>query len=157
MATLKVLQSEAVKTPVFAPPTEAKFVPAQIFENVQVSKTWDLNAIRGGKFGIGWTMNQKLWPDADKVDYPLGKPQKIVFKNSSSRLHPMHIHGVFFRVLERNGQKAVESFTRDTVLVGPRESVTIGFVPEHPGIWLTHCHIQSHAEAGMMTTVEVKN
>ena len=32
----------------------------------------------------------------------------------------------------------------------------IGFVPEHPGIWLTHCHIQAHAEAGMMTTIDVK-
>jgi len=67
----------------------------------------------------------------------------------------MHIHGVFFRVLERNGQRANEPFTRDTVLVGPRESVTIGFVPEHPGILLTHCHILSHAEAGMMTKIEV--
>ena len=82
----------------------------------------DLNAIRGGKFGI-----------------------------------PMHIHGVFFRVLERNGMEAIEQFTRDTVLVGPKESVTIGFVPEHRGIWLTHCHIQEHAGAGMMTTIEVKN
>jgi uncharacterized cupredoxin-like copper-binding protein len=54
-------------------------------------------------------------------------------------------------------QKAIEQFTRDTVLVGPRESVTIGFVPQHPGIWLTHCHIQEHAESGMMTTIEVKN
>jgi hypothetical protein len=36
-----------------------------------LDKEWGLNAIRGGKFGIGWTMNQKLWPDADKVDYPL--------------------------------------------------------------------------------------
>jgi FtsP/CotA-like multicopper oxidase with cupredoxin domain len=53
--------------------------------------------------------------------------------------------------------EAIEQFTRDTVLVGPKESVTIGFVPEHPGIWLTHCHIQEHAEAGMMTTIEVKN
>lgn len=156
MASLKVSQSEPVKTPVFVPPTAEKFIPAKEFDDVAVSKTWDLNAIRGGKYGIGWTMNQKLWPDADKVDYPLGIPRKVVFQNSSTRLHPMHIHGVFFRVLERNGQKAVESFTRDTVLVGPRESVTIGFVPEHPGIWLAHCHIQSHAEAGMMTTVEVK-
>ena len=51
----------------FAPPTEARFIPAQMSEKVKVEKTWDLNAIRGGKFGIGWTMNQKLWPDADKV------------------------------------------------------------------------------------------
>jgi FtsP/CotA-like multicopper oxidase with cupredoxin domain len=101
-------------------------------------------------------MNQKLWPDADKAFYSLGVPQKLIFKNSSPRLHPMHIHGVFFRVLERNGLETIEQFTRDTVLVGPRESVTIGFVPEHPGIWLTHCHIQEHAEAGMMTTIKVK-
>jgi len=156
LASIKVRPSEPVNSPEFQPPTEASFIPARIFEKVKVEKTWDLNAIRGGKFGIGWTMNQKLWPDADKADYPLNVPRKIEFKNSSSRLHPMHIHGVFFRVLERNGQKSVEQFTRDTVLVGPRESITIGFVPEHPGIWLTHCHIQEHAEAGMMTTIEIK-
>ncbi len=156
LASIVVKSAEPISPPELTPLTEASFIPAQMFENVSVAKTWDLNAIRGGKYGIGWTMNMKLWPDADKADYPLGLPRKIIFKNSSSRLHPMHIHGVFFRVLERNGQKAVESFTRDTVLVGPRESVTIGFVPEHRGIWLTHCHIQSHAEAGMMTTIEVK-
>lgn len=157
LASIKVNQSDPISSPKFTPPTEAGFIPAQMFEKVKAEKTWDLNAIRGGKYGIGWTMNQRLWPDADKVDYPLGLPRKVIFQNSSSRLHPMHIHGVFFRVLERNGQKAVEQFTRDTVLVGPRESVTIGFVPEHPGIWLTHCHIQEHAEAGMMTTIEVKD
>ncbi|MGD9139786.1 MAG: multicopper oxidase family protein, partial [Desulfobacterales bacterium] len=156
LASIKVIQSEAVKPPDVNPPTATDFIPAQMFENVKVGKTWDLNAIRGGRYGIGWTMNQKLWPDADKVAYPIDVPQKIIFKNSSSRLHPMHIHGLFFRVLERNGMEAIEQFTRDTVLVGPRESVTIGFVPEHPGIWLTHCHIQEHAEAGMMTTIEVK-
>jgi len=157
LASIKVNQAEPVISPEFKPPIADSFIPAQMFENVSAAKTWDLNAIRGGKFGIGWTMNQRLWPDADKVDYPLGVPRKIIFKNSSSRLHPMHIHGVFFRVLERNGMKAIEQFTRDTVLVGPRESVTIGFVPEHLGIWLTHCHILEHAEAGMMTTIEVKN
>jgi FtsP/CotA-like multicopper oxidase with cupredoxin domain len=157
LASIKVSQSESVKLPEIRLSTAADFIPDRVFTNVKVSKTWDLNAIRGGKFGIGWTMNRQLWPDADKANYRLGAPQKITFRNSSSRLHPMHIHGVFFRVLERNGEKAVEPFTRDTVLVGPRESVTIGFVPEHPGIWLTHCHIQEHAEAGMMTTIDVKD
>jgi FtsP/CotA-like multicopper oxidase with cupredoxin domain len=155
LATINVEQSDPTTTPEFNSPTLQEFIPARMFENVQVSKTWDLNAVRGGKYGIGWTMNMKLWPDADTADYPLGVPRKVIFKNSSARLHPMHIHGVFFRVLSRNDQEAAEPFTRDTVLVGPGESVTIGFVPEHPGIWLTHCHIQSHAEAGMMTTIKV--
>ena len=100
-------------------------------------------------------MNQKLWPDSDTAVFQLGTPEKIVFNNNSSRLHPMHIHGVFFRVLERNGKSAIEPFTRDTVLIGPKENVVIGLVPEHQGIWATHCHILEHAEAGMMTTVEV--
>ena len=117
LASIKVKQTEPINASKFTPPTEASFIPAQMFEKIKVKKTWDLNAIRGGKYGIGWTMNQKLWPDADKVDYPLGVPIKIIFKNSSSRLHPMHIHGAFFRVLERNDMKAVEQFTRDTVLV----------------------------------------
>ena len=67
-----------------------------------------------------------------------------------------HIQGVFFLVLVQNGQKAVKPFTRDLVLEDPRENVTIGFVLKHPKIWLTHCHIQSHAEAGIMTQIEVR-
>jgi FtsP/CotA-like multicopper oxidase with cupredoxin domain len=79
----------------------------------------------------------------------------MLYLITSIRIHPMHIHGVFFRVLERNGSPAVEPFTRDTVLIGPRENVVIGLVPEHKGIWATHCHILEHAEAGMMTTLQV--
>jgi FtsP/CotA-like multicopper oxidase with cupredoxin domain len=156
ITTIKVRNEAAVQTPVFRPPTAGDFIPADVFAPLTVGKTWDLNAIRGGEYGIGWSMNRKLWPNADKSEIPIGQAQKIIFKNSSSRLHPMHIHGVFFRVLERNGNQTVEPFTRDTVLIGPKETVTIGLIPEHEGIWLTHCHIQSHAESGMMTTISVQ-
>jgi FtsP/CotA-like multicopper oxidase with cupredoxin domain len=155
LATVRVADEPSVSTPDFAPPVAENFIPAELFDEVSITKTWDLNAFRGGDLGIGWGMNQKLWPDSDKVDIKLGQPQKIVFQNSSGRLHPMHIHGVFFRVLERNGKPAVEPFTRDTVLVGPKETVVIGLVPEHTGIWVTHCHILEHAEAGMMTSIGV--
>lgn len=157
LASIVVNNDPAVSTPTFAPPKAIDFIPAELFDNVAVSKTWDLNAFRGGKLGIGWGMNKQLWPNSDKADFQLGKPQKIVFQNSSSRLHPMHIHGVFFRVLERNGKPAIEQFTRDTVLVGPKETVVIGLVPEHKGIWVTHCHILEHAEAGMMTAIGVND
>ena len=157
MGVIKVEDQSPVKTPVLEPPTAAKFIPADTFQNAPVLKTWDLNAIRGGQYGIGWSMNQRLWPQADTAGVQMGKPYKVVFNNSSSRLHPMHIHGVFFRVLERNGKNDVEPFTRDTVLVGPNENVVIGFVPEHPGIWLTHCHVLSHSAAGMKTTIQVSN
>lgn len=67
----------------------------------------------------------------------------------------MHIHGAFFRVLERNGKSAVEKFTRDTVLVGPKETVVIGLVPEPKSAWANHCHILEHAEAGMLPAIGV--
>jgi len=155
LATLTVSNEPTVLPPTFTPQTAEEFIPAKIFDNVAISKTWDLNAFRGGKLGIGWGMNKQLWPESDRADLQLGQPQKVVFQNSSGRLHPMHIHGVFFRVLERNGEPAVEQFTRDTVLVGPKETVVIGLVPEHRGIWVTHCHILEHAEAGMMTAIAI--
>ena len=155
LATIKVEEVPSVQTPVFDPPTAEDFLPAEIFAGVAPFKTWDLEAIRGGQYGIGWAMNRLLWPNSDPADIRLGQPQKIVFNNNSSRLHPMHIHGIFFRVLERNGKPVAEPFTRDTILLGSRESAVIGLVPTEPGIWMSHCHIQSHAEAGMMTTVNV--
>jgi FtsP/CotA-like multicopper oxidase with cupredoxin domain len=156
IAIIKVKNEKSVKTPIFKVPTAENFIPASLFDQAQVAKTWDLNAIRGGQYGIGWSMNLKLRPNADRSNLKIGRPQKIIFKNSSSRLHPMHIHGAFFRVIAKNGKPVAEPFTRDTALVGPRENITIGLVPEHNGIWLTHCHIQSHADAGMMTTITVK-
>jgi FtsP/CotA-like multicopper oxidase with cupredoxin domain len=155
LGKIKVNDNQPQATPKFTPLKSKGFIPADTFENIAVTKTWDLDAVRGGKFGIGWSMNRRLWPEADKAGFAIGQPVKIRFANSSSRLHPMHIHGAFFRVLEVNGEPAPEPFTRDTVLVGPRESIVIGLVPEHEGIWLTHCHIQAHADSGMMTTITV--
>jgi FtsP/CotA-like multicopper oxidase with cupredoxin domain len=155
LGKIVVNDASSVATPDFEPPVAHGFIPAQLFDDIEVSKTWDLSAVRGGEFGIGWTMNHRLWPDVDTAGFKLGDPVKIQFVNSSSRLHPMHIHGAFFRVLTVNGKPAAEPFTRDTVLVGPRQTIVIGLVPQHEGIWLTHCHIQSHAESGMMTTIQV--
>jgi FtsP/CotA-like multicopper oxidase with cupredoxin domain len=155
LGRIVVNDAPPVVTPDFDPPVLLDFIPARLFDDIAVSKSWDLNAIRGGEFGIAWTMNRRLWPDADTAGLKLGEPVKIQFVNSSSRLHPMHIHGAFFRVLSVNGKPVAEPFTRDTVLVGPRQTIIIGLIPEHKGIWLTHCHIQSHAESGMMTTIQI--
>jgi FtsP/CotA-like multicopper oxidase with cupredoxin domain len=155
LGKINVKDVQPQTTPVFTPPKANGFIPARAFDGLPVAKAWDLNAVRGGQFGIGWAMNRRLWPAADTAGFEIGKPVKIRFTNSSSRLHPMHLHGTFFRVLEVNGEPAVEPFTRDTVLVGPRETIVIGLVPEHKGIWVTHCHIQSHADAGMMTSIQV--
>jgi FtsP/CotA-like multicopper oxidase with cupredoxin domain len=68
----------------------------------------------------------------------------------------MHVHGMFFRLLARNGVPVDEPFTRDTALVHARETIEVGGVPQDPGRWMLHCHVLEHAEAGMMTLLDVR-
>lgn len=104
---------------------------------------------------IKWTINDQVYPDVEKTILKANTFNKILINNESSRLHPMHLHGQFFKVLTRNGVKVNEDYWRDTVLVKARESVEIGLIPLDKGLWVNHCHALEHAEAGMMTIIEV--
>jgi FtsP/CotA-like multicopper oxidase with cupredoxin domain len=125
-----------------------------------------LQARRGGPFGIEWTLDDEVMRHAEhehasvqqQPRYVLqaGRFTRLQFVNESARLHPMHLHGQFFRVLARDGVPVDEHHWRDTVLVGPHEIVDIGLVPRDPGVWALHCHIQEHHDAGMMSLVSVE-
>ena len=58
-------------------------------------------------------------------------------------------------MIARGGRPVEEGFWRDTVLVQPRETVDVGLVPADRGRWMLHCHIQEHAESGMMALIRV--
>jgi FtsP/CotA-like multicopper oxidase with cupredoxin domain len=32
----------------------------------------------------------------------------------------------------------------------------VDMVPDNPGIWLYHCHVNDHIDAGMIATFEVR-
>ncbi|MFN7130972.1 MAG: multicopper oxidase family protein [Myxococcales bacterium] len=125
-----------------------------------VHQVFRLNARQGGEFGIEWTINDHAFA-GHHHDHPAivtlqrKRWYRLQFANDSYRLHPIHIHGMFFRLLARNGQPVDEPFFRDTVLVHGRETVDIALVPTDVGDWMMHCHILEHAEAGMMTMVAV--
>ena len=63
---------------------------------------------------------------------------------------------MFFRLLARDGKPVDEPFFRDTVLIHRKETVDLGVVPEDVGLWMMHCHIFEHAEAGMMAFLKVE-
>ncbi len=123
---------------------------------LKIDHEYVLDARRGGKYGIEWTINGKAYPDYDPITLKKGKFNVIRFTNVSSRLHPMHLHGQFFKVLARNGQPVDEPYLRDTVLIKSKEVIDIGVVPLDEGTWVSHCHILEHAEAGMLTVVIVE-
>ena len=72
--------------------------------------------------------------------------------------HPIHIHGVRFRMLERSGNAApadlregvVDAGFKDTFLIFPGERVRVHVVPRQPGLFMYHCHNLEHEDGGMM-------
>jgi FtsP/CotA-like multicopper oxidase with cupredoxin domain len=130
---------------------------------LEPSETFLLNARVGGPYGIEWTINGEAF--RHEGNHPAGHHRiyrlpahrwaKLRFVNESFRLHPMHIHGQFFRVVARNGQPVDEGHWRDTVLIRSKETVDVAMFPQDEGAWMLHCHIQEHAESGMMTLIDV--
>ena len=55
-----------------------------------------------------------------------------------------------------DGVKAVHQEWRDTVMMGPRQTVDVAFVADSVGEWMYHCHILDHAAGGMMGTIAVE-
>ena len=157
LATIRVAGGVA-QVPAFASPARTHVPRWQDFAVVP-SRRFELNAERGGPFGIGWTLNGVAHvgheSHAPAAELTLGRFARLTFTNESYRLHPMHIHGMFFKVLSRNGVVVDEPFFRDTVLVHSKETIDVGVVPLDVGLWMLHCHVLEHAEAGMMTTIQV--
>ncbi len=107
--------------------------------------------------GFGrYRINDRSYPDVEPIHLEQGKFTKIRLFNRTGLLHPIHLHGQFFKVLTRNGVPVDEPYFRDTVFVDFEEVVEIGIVPPDTGQWLLHCHIQEHADAGMATVAIVR-
>lgn len=156
------VQGEVAQTPDFEFPTNPKVPDWKDANKVGIDKEYRLNARRkeGGGMGmmgsIEWTINEKAYPEYDPFTFKYDKLNTFRFTNQSSRLHPMHLHGQFFKVIARDGVPVDEGFFRDTVLLYPKQTVDLATVPLDKGKWVNHCHILEHAEAGMMTAVEVE-
>ena len=137
-------------------------VPAQLRPREAISapvatRRWDLMFSTAG--APEWQISGAGF-DMDRIDAraQLGTTERWQFVNGSHRPHPMHIHGVHFRVLDRtNG--AVHPGDRawkDTVMVAVDETVIVQprFAP-YPGRFVFHCHNLEHQEKAMMLQLEV--
>jgi FtsP/CotA-like multicopper oxidase with cupredoxin domain len=154
LATLSV-QGKPVQTPDFNSPSNPNIPRWQGAEAIKVDVTYVLNARRGGEHGIQWTINGRRWGEHEVTELEGGRFTRVRFQNDSARLHPMHIHGQFFKVIARDGLPVDEPFLRDTVLLTGRQTLDVAMVPVDWGRWMMHCHILEHAEAGMMTEIRV--
>ncbi|WP_047984067.1 multicopper oxidase family protein [Ornithinibacillus californiensis] len=71
--------------------------------------------------------------------------------------HPFHAHGVQFQIIDRDGNPPPPNETgwKDTFLVYPGEKVRAIATFNHSGVFMYHCHILEHEDAGMMGQFKV--
>ncbi len=85
----------------------------------------------------------------------LGELQLWTITNKAIWAHPIHLHGFFFQEVDDKGVPLRPRAWKDTIHV-PAESTRRFLVRlDRPGSWMYHCHILDHAEAGLMSTVDV--
>lgn len=126
--------------------------------------------------GIGmmmaWTMNGRTFNENDwravsqDEQVRLGDTEIWEWFNNTDVPHPIHIHNVQFRVIQRLGSGTayetvregfVDNGWKDTFVIWPGERVQLilHFQPPYTGVYLYHCHLLEHEDAGMMRNYEI--
>ena len=93
-----------------------------------------------------WSMNGVPLSETDNIKIKGNEVTRITLNNLTMMHHPMHLHGHFFRVINKNGEY---SPLKHTVNVPPMEEVTIEFYGDAYGDWFFHCHVLYHMMGGM--------
>ncbi len=93
--------------------------------------------------------------DINRIDayVPFGKLEKWTFISEAENTHPVHVHGVQFQVLDRNGglPDPTEAGWKDVVRLDPVGTVNVLLkFDAYMGLFLIHCHKLEHADMGMM-------
>jgi FtsP/CotA-like multicopper oxidase with cupredoxin domain len=108
-----------------------------------------------------WQINGQAWDITDKTcaDRPIAKLEKgksyiFELKNMTQYQHPIHLHGMSFKVIASNRKDVIPYFT-DTYLLGRNERARVALVADNPGVWMFHCHVIDHMETGLMAAIEV--
>jgi len=118
------------------------------------------DAGQGGAYKF-WQINGQAWDIDDRscAERPIatlrqGRSYIFELRNVSQYQHPIHLHGMSFKVLGSNRRRITPYFT-DTYLLGRNETARVAFVADNPGVWMFHCHVIDHMETGLMAAIKV--
>ncbi|KAI1133381.1 multicopper oxidase [Nemania abortiva] len=88
---------------------------------------------------------------------------EIVINNHDGAIHPFHLHGHQFQIIERpksnrgnwTRTRVVPNMParRDTVAVFANSYAVLRIKANNPGVFLLHCHIEWHVEMGLSATL----
>jgi FtsP/CotA-like multicopper oxidase with cupredoxin domain len=152
-------------------PVENRTRPLALLE--MMSMYWDgpAAAMLGNVDGDGLAMH-KMWSDPITENPNVGDTEVWEFYNFTADAHPMHVHEVVFKVVNRQGlaldpgtgdvlqpvqlagnprpPESWENGFKDTVVAYPGEVTRVRAQFKVPGLFVWHCHIVEHEDNEMM-------
>ncbi|MGB3456560.1 MAG: copper resistance system multicopper oxidase [Litorimonas sp.] len=87
------------------------------------------------------------------ITFMEGERVRMTLVNNTMMPHPIHLHGMFFDLVNGGGQHMPR---KHTVVVKPGEKLSADISADHAGDWAFHCHLIYHMHAGMMQVVTVQ-
>ena len=147
------------------PTTLSNITPLNPAQAVK-TRTFDIAQLIGGEGGHGGMGRHSINGKTFEMDHvgetvSFGTMEIWEFDNlSGDEIHPMHIHGVQFQVLDRVGGRnkliASEKGWKDTILLMPGEKVRIIMTfSNYTGVFVFHCHNLEHEDDGMMLNYQI--
>ncbi|MEV6651137.1 multicopper oxidase family protein [Streptomyces sp. NPDC051219] len=104
--------------------------------------------LTGGMDKYDWAFDRKPYSPGRRHAVRAGERVRVVFSNSTTMWHPLHLHGHTFALAGMpDGPR------KDTAVILPNGTLTVDFDADNPGLWMVHCHNVYHSEAGMMTVL----
>jgi len=97
-----------------------------------------------------FAVNGRAWPHTERVAATVGDTARWHVLNATNDVHPMHLHGFYFRV-DANDSADVAGSAQSapgrmavTERVAPFATMLMTWTPERAGNWLFHCHHPLH-------------
>jgi FtsP/CotA-like multicopper oxidase with cupredoxin domain len=97
-----------------------------------------------------FTFNGLPWPYTERLGYAQGDSVRWRFINATADVHPLHLHGFYFRVTARGDADrdtlywTAQQRMAVTELLDAGTTMSMAWFADRPGAWVFHCHLNWH-------------
>ncbi|MGY1637497.1 multicopper oxidase family protein [Geodermatophilus sp. SYSU D00742] len=178
MAFQVVAEASVPDAPIALPRIAEPSLPEKPLMQLEPADAVRTRQLRFERQGGEWTIDRRTWADVERSQFRdvLADPQPgdvevwELQNDSGGWFHPIHLHLVDFRILDRDGRppEPYERGPKDVVYLGENETVRIiarfgGAITPGPGQepvrrtgrYMIHCHNTSHEDHDMMSQFRV--
>lgn len=114
------------------------------------SPNGNLENVPNGIAHIIYTINGRSWPNTERIPAIVGDSLHWRVINATFDVHPMHLHGFYYRIDAFSGPGAdfqgrpAPGQMVVTQYMTPFSAMSLSWSPDRPGNWLFHCHFALH-------------